>query len=80
MANKRQLRRETKLLALALKPRMNEFFDRWLVIGIRAGDHNVASTVDCGIKSETAQTRLENEILAIASDICVRRKKIRQAR
>lgn len=83
MANKRQLKREIRSLAAVLHPRMVEFFDSWIVIGVRAGDNHQALTMTVPPKDRNAQAitdRLENEILSVAHEICLRRQASKTAK
>lgn len=64
------LKKEIELLNRRTAPVMIEHFDAWITLGIRAGCGS-AVAVAAGCPSLSA--RIEDEILAMASDIVKRR-------
>ena len=74
-----RVRHEMKLIGDAIGPRLGEFVDGFMVLGIRAGDHETAwhltQTDPSMTEAEEAamERRIENTILKLARDIMKKR-------
>jgi hypothetical protein len=75
--SKKELRQEAGMLGESLRPRLSEFFDSWIVIGVRAGSDE-ALHVSHAPKAQ--QPKLESVVACVALEMVERKRKCRRAR
>lgn len=74
--SKKALRHEAAMCGNAVRPQLSEFFDSWMIIGVRAGGDEAVHIMHAPIRG--TQGKLESVLASVVLDVVRKRKQCRR--